>query len=256
MSNRLRTLLRRRKEAPAQDTTVRNLPRHIAIIMDGNGRWASVRGLPRTAGHRAGMEALRRTVRHASELGIKVLTVYAFSTENWRRPQGEVDFLMRLPDEYLKKELAELKANNVQLRMIGSMEGLPAHTREAVRKALVETEGNTGMVLNFALNYGSRAELVRAVQQISGEVSSGRINQQEIDEKLVETFLYTRGLPDPDLLIRPSGETRLSNFMLWQLAYAELWFSDVFWPDFDRHHLIKAIEEYGRRDRRYGGIKL
>jgi undecaprenyl diphosphate synthase len=224
--------------------------------MDGNGRWAKRRGLPRTAGHHAGMEALKRTVRTSAEIGINVLTVYAFSTENWRRPQPEVEFLMRLPNEYLKTELNELKQKNIQLRVIGDMDGLPAHTREAVTQALAETSGNTGMVLNFALNYGSRAEIVNAVRQIAREVAGGNIKPEEIDEKSVTDCLYTAGLPDPDLLIRPSGESRLSNFLLWQVAYTELWFSDVYWPDFDRRHLLEAIAAYQERDRRYGGIKL
>jgi undecaprenyl diphosphate synthase len=251
----LRALLRKKTGALAFDAT-RAMPRHVAIIMDGNGRWAKKRGLPRTAGHHAGMEALKRTVRTAAEIGINVLTVYAFSTENWRRPKPEVEFLMRLPNEYLKTELSELKEKNIQLRVIGDMDGLPAHTWEAVTQALAETTNNTGMVLNFALNYGSRAELVNAVRQIAGQVTHGSIKVEEIDEKIITDCLYTAGLPDPDLLIRPSGESRLSNFLLWQVAYTELWFSDVYWPDFERRHLLEAIAAYQERDRRYGGIKL
>jgi undecaprenyl diphosphate synthase len=202
------------------------------------------------------MEALKRVVRDAAELGIKVLTVYAFSTENWRRPQNEVDFLMRLPNEYLKNELAELIANNVRLRLSGEADGLPPLTREAIEAALVETAGNTGMILNFALNYGSRREMVRVVQKIAALAAEGRLDPATIDEKTVESFLYTADLPDPDLFIRPGGETRLSNFLLWQAAYAELWFPKVYWPDFNRRHLLEAIAVYQDRERRYGGVRI
>ena len=232
------------------------MPGHVAIIMDGNGRWASHRGLPRTAGHHAGMVALRRTIQNANELGIKVLTVYAFSTENWSRPRREVDFLMRLPKEFLRTDLPDLIEKNVKVVMIGSAEALPHHTRQAVDEALRATAQNTGMILNFALNYGSRAEILHAVREIADGAASGQINPAEIDEQTIHDHLYTANLPDPDLLIRPSGEIRLSNFLLWQLAYAELWFSDVYWPDFDREHLLEAIEAYRQRDRRFGGIKL
>jgi len=253
---RLGTFLGRKKDGKNSLIDRDRLPVHIAIVMDGNGRWARRRGLPRTAGHQAGMEALKRVVRDAAKLGIKVLTVYAFSTENWRRPQNEVDFLMRLPNEYLKTELAELKANNIQLRLVGKLDGLPTHTRAAVETALEKTAVNTGMILNFALNYGSRTELVMAVQKIAALAAEGCIDPANIDEKTVETFLYTAGLPDPDLLIRPSGETRLSNFLLWQVAYSELWFPDVYWPDFKKEHLLEAIAVYQKRDRRYGGLRL
>ena len=232
------------------------IPRHVAIIMDGNGRWASQRGLPRTAGHHAGMVALRRTIKHANELGIGVLTVYAFSTENWRRPRLEVEFLMRLPNEFLKTDLPDLIKNNIRVVMIGSVEGLPAHTRNAVEEAIASTENNTGMILNFALNYGSRAELVHTVQQIAQKTLDGNLRPEDINEGVIQKHLFTADLPDPDLLIRPSGEIRLSNFLLWQLAYAELWFTDVYWPDFDKQHLLEAIEAYRNRDRRFGGIKL
>ncbi|MCW3490853.1 isoprenyl transferase [Dethiobacter alkaliphilus] len=232
------------------------IPQHVAIIMDGNGRWASHRGLPRTAGHHAGMVALRRTIRSADELGIKVLTVYAFSTENWSRPKREVDFLMRLPKEFLRTDLPELIEKNVKVVMVGSADGLPRHTREAVDEAMAATAQNTGMILNFALNYGSRAEIIHAMRDIAAKSASGLISPGDIDEQTVDNHLYTADLPDPDLLIRPSGEIRLSNFLLWQLAYAELWFTDVYWPDFDRRHLLEAIEAYQNRDRRFGGIKL
>ncbi len=252
----LRALLRKKSDVSCNEASMSDLPRHIAIVMDGNGRWAKKRGLPRTAGHHAGMEALKRTVRTAGEIGIEILTVYAFSTENWRRPQAEVEFLMLLPSQYLKTELSELKARNIQLRLIGDLDGLPSHTQEAVAEALADTEQNTGMVLNFALNYGSRTELVNAVKQIVRQVGEGRLLPDQIGEKTIEKYLYTAGLPDPDLFIRPSGESRLSNFLLWQVAYTELWFSDVYWPDFEAHHLMQAIAAYQKRDRRYGGIKL
>ncbi|NLZ39408.1 MAG: isoprenyl transferase [Firmicutes bacterium] len=232
------------------------MPKHIAIIMDGNGRWAAQRGLPRTAGHHAGMAALRRTIRAANDLGIKVLTVYAFSTENWNRPAAEVDFLMRLPSEFLRTDLPELVAKNVKVMMSGSYEGLPQHTIEAVNEAINKTANNTGMILNFALNYGSRAEIVKAVREISQAVAAGSLQVDEINEEMISNHLYTAGLPDPDLLIRPSGEIRLSNFLLWQLAYAELWFVDIYWPDFTREHLLAAIEAFSQRDRRFGAIKL
>lgn len=251
----LRDYFRKKNKVQTKTATDR-FPRHIAIVMDGNGRWAKHRGLPRTAGHHAGMVALRRTIRHADELGVQVLTVYAFSTENWKRPRLEVDFLMRLPNEFLKTDLPELKEKNVRVTVIGDKAGLPRHTMDAVQKAEQETAGNTGMILNFALNYGSRAEIVHAVRNIVEKAGNGSLDPGEIDEKTISNHLFTAALPDPDLLIRPSGEIRLSNFLLWQLAYAELWFSDVYWPDFDKEHLLEAIEAYQRRDRRYGGIKL
>lgn len=244
------------KKKPPGASNRNDIPRHVAIIMDGNGRWAAERGLPRTAGHHAGMGALRRTIRAADELGIKVLTVFAFSTENWKRPQAEVDFLMRLPQEFLETDLPELIAKNVQVRMSGSREGLPLHTLQAVDTAIAKTQNNTGMILNFALNYGSRAEILTAVRKVAALAAEGKLKPQEIDEQVFSQYLYTAGLPDPDLLIRCSGEIRLSNFLLWQLAYAELWFTDVYWPDFTSEHLLAAVEAFRKRDRRFGGIKL
>lgn len=224
--------------------------------MDGNGRWARRRGLPRSAGHYAGMQALRRTIRAARELGISYLTFYAFSTENWQRPRDEVEFLLRLPSEFLKTDLPELKLRNVRLRFLGSLDELPAHTRKAAGDALEETAANTGMVVSFAVNYGSRSEIVLAVREIARTCTSGRLDPEAIDEETLSGRLFTAGLPDPDLLIRPGGEQRLSNFLLWQSAYTEFWFPNVCWPDFDREHLLEAIEVFKRRDRRYGGIKL
>lgn len=255
MALNLRGLFKKKHSAQAE-TGTRNIPRHVAVIMDGNGRWAAHRGLPRTAGHHAGMGALRRTIRHANELGIQILTVYAFSTENWGRPRPEVEFLMRLPRDFLKSDLPELIEKNIKLAMIGAVDGLPLHTRRAIEDALRATAQNTGMILCFALNYGSRAEIVQAVRQIARHAAAGALDTHGIDEHTISSHLYTAGLPDPDLLIRPSGEIRLSNFLLWQLAYAELWFTDVYWPDFDRVHLVEAIEAYRNRDRRFGGIKL
>ncbi|HZK23858.1 MAG TPA: isoprenyl transferase [Oscillospiraceae bacterium] len=237
-----------------QPNTSDEIPRHVAIIMDGNGRWAAKRGLPRTAGHHAGMVALRRIIRAANEIGLGVLTVYAFSTENWHRPPAEVNFLMRLPSEFLRTDLPELIAKNVRVMMSGAREGLPDYTLAAIDQAMTSTAANTGMILNFALNYGSRAEILHAVQGIAQAVIAGSLHVQEITEETIKQHLYTSELPDPDLLIRPSGEVRLSNFLLWQLAYAELWFVDIYWPDFKAEHLLAAIEAYRQRDRRFGGL--
>jgi undecaprenyl diphosphate synthase len=231
-----------------------NIPRHIAIIMDGNGRWAKSRGLPRIAGHRTGMKTVKRITMAANRLGVKYLTLYAFSTENWKRPKAEVDFLMKLPEEFLAIELNELIENNVQVRMMGYRQDLPEHTLKAVEEAVRRTADNTGLVLNFALNYGSRKEMLEAVRQIGEDVLSGRLLPPQIDESHMEKSLLTSGLPDPDLLIRTSGEIRLSNFMLWQLAYSEMWFTDVYWPEFTEEHFYGAIREYQRRARRYGGL--
>ncbi|MCI4126115.1 isoprenyl transferase [Bacillus haynesii] len=230
------------------------IPEHIAIIMDGNGRWAKKRAMPRIAGHHEGMKVVRQTTKLANELGVKALTLYAFSTENWKRPKFEVDFLMKLPEEFLGTYLPELVEENVRVRLTGDREGLPPHTIRAVEKAIRDTENNDGLILNFALNYGGRAEIVRAAQRIAEEAKKGTLNTEEIDEKLFSDYLMTEALQDPDLLIRTSGEIRLSNFMLWQLAYSEFLFTDVLWPDFKDVHLLQAIGEYQRRGRRFGGI--
>ncbi|MBH5316607.1 isoprenyl transferase [Paenibacillus sp. GSMTC-2017] len=231
-----------------------NIPLHVAIIMDGNGRWAKKRGLPRVAGHRSGMKTVKRITIAANRLGIKYLTMYAFSTENWKRPKDEVDFLMKLPQQFLEIELDELIKNNVQVRMMGTREKLPSHTVSALEEAIKKTENNTGLVLNFALNYGSRLEMLEAVKEIAKDVQQGHLSVAEIDETVMSRNLLSCELPDPDLLIRTSGELRLSNFMLWQLAYSELWFTDVYWPEFTEKHLYEAIQEYQRRARRYGGL--
>lgn len=230
-----------------------NIPHHVAIIMDGNGRWASKRGLPRVAGHRAGMKVVKQITRAADELGVKILTLYAFSTENWKRPKDEVDYLMKLPQEYLETELDELVKKNVQIRLLGSEEGLPELTLNALREARHNTANNTGLILNFALNYGSRAEIIHMVKDIAQHVQDKKLGINDINEEVVNQFLQSKGLTDPDLLIR-TKEIRLSNFMLWQLAYTELWFADVFWPDFTRKHLEEAILEYQQRARRYGSV--
>jgi len=230
------------------------IPQHIAIIMDGNGRWAKLRNLPRIAGHRAGMTAVKEIVRAADEIGVKVLTLYAFSTENWKRPREEVDFLMKLPQEFLSTELDELVERNVKINMIGSKEGLPQHTLRALEAGEEKTRNNTGLQLNFALNYGSRKELVSAIADIAQDILAGKISADSVDEELLNRYLYTSEFPDPDLLIRTSGEIRLSNFMLWQLAYTELWFTDVLWPDFTKEKFYEAIAEYQGRARRYGAV--
>lgn len=230
------------------------LPQHVAIITDGNGRWAKKRGLPRTAGHAAGMKRVRETIRAADSLGIKVLTFYSFSTENWKRPQEEVEYLMKLPIEFLKTDLQELIDRNVKVQMLGKKSQTPSQTHRALLEFEEKTKHNTGLILNFAINYGSRDEIIQAVRQIIEEVEKGNIDKDQIDETVISSHLLTRGLPDPDLVIRTSGEIRVSNFLLWQLAYSELWFTDTLWPDFTPEYLYQAIEDFQRRSRRYGAV--
>lgn len=232
----------------------RRLPRHVAIIMDGNGRWARRRGLPRVAGHRAGAEALRGVVKSCIEAGIEVLTVYAFSTENWKRPPEEVTSLMDLLVEYLRKELSELKQNGVRIQAIGDLSPLPEAARKELLKAQEETEQESTLVLNIAVNYGGRAELVRAARLIGQAVAEGSLRPEEISEETIAGYLYTAGLPDPDLIIRPSGEMRLSNFLLWQSAYSEFWVTPTLWPDFTPKEFWAAILDYQKRHRRFGGL--
>ncbi len=232
------------------------LPRHVAIIMDGNGRWAKRRGLPRGVGHRAGVESLREAVKACVEIGIEVLTVYAFSTENWKRPVEEVNILMDLLVEYLRKELDELHREGVQVRAIGKTEDLPELPRQELVRAQELTKNNRRLILNVALNYGGRLEITEAARRIARQVLAGRLQIEEINEQVISDNLYTAGLPDPDLLIRPSGEMRVSNYLLWQLAYAEFVMTEVLWPDFRRRHLYEAIIAFQQRDRRYGGLKL
>ncbi|MDD5087256.1 MAG: isoprenyl transferase [bacterium] len=232
----------------AREETPRRIPRHIAIIMDGNGRWATARGLKRADGHREGVKSVREIVEVCGELGVDILTLYTFSQENWRRPQGEIDALMELLVVTVAKEIADLMRNNVRLRLIGRIEDLHALARRSLTQAVRMTEKNTGLQLVLALSYGSRQEIVDATRSLIRE------GKPDISEADVSSHLYTAGLPDPDLLIRTSGEMRLSNFLLWQLAYAEIVVTDVLWPDFRRPQLLAAVEEFGKRERRFGAI--
>ena len=232
-----------------------NIPRHVAIIMDGNGRWATKRGLPRSAGHRAGMEALRDLITASSELGIEALTLYAFSTENWKRPRDEVGTLFSLVVEYFNREISELHEKGVRIRVLGDMSRVPQKARAALMRAEDMTHDNSGLKLNLAINYGARAELVRAAKALAEDVSNGGMAPDAIDEAAVSSRLYTSGQPDVDLLIRTGGEMRLSNFLLYQSAYAELLFTDTLFPDFDKAHYLDAIREFQGRSRRFGAIK-
>jgi undecaprenyl diphosphate synthase len=228
------------------------LPRHIAVIMDGNGRWAEQRSLPRLAGHKAGVESVRETVRSCRELGIPVLTLYAFSRENWSRPPWEVKALMSLLAQYLRSEIKELKKNGITLRAIGELEKLPLKVRDLLARATAETAAGGDMVLNLALSYSGRGEILQAVRRLVREVQEGRVDPRTIDEPLFSSYLYTGGLPDPDLLIRTSGEFRLSDFLTYQLAYAEIYVTKTFWPDFRKKDLLAAIGEFQNRERRFG----
>lgn len=232
-----------------------NIPRHVAIIMDGNGRWATKRGLPRSVGHRAGMEALRDLITASSELGIEALTLYAFSTENWKRPRDEVGTLFSLVVEYFNREISELHEKGVRIRVLGDMSRVPQKARAALMRAEDMTHDNRGLKLNLAINYGARAELVRAAKALAEDVSNGGMAPDAIDEAAVSSRLYTSGQPDVDLLIRTGGEMRLSNFLLYQSAYAELLFTDTLFPDFDKAHYLDAIHEFQGRSRRFGAIK-
>lgn len=230
------------------------LPKHVAIIMDGNGRWAKKRLLPRTAGHREGVERVKEIVEAAGNLGIEYLTLYAFSTENWGRPKDEVDTLMKLLVEYLRKELNTIHKNNVKINILGNLDKLPVVPREEVYNAIEKTKYNTRMKLNIALNYGGRYEIINGIKSLITDVQNGNINLENIDEDLFKNYLYTKSQPDPDLLIRPSGEKRLSNFLLYQIAYTEFVFTDVYWPEFTTEEFYKSIIEYQGRKRRFGGI--
>ena len=226
------------------------LPRHVAIIMDGNGRWAATRQLARVEGHRAGIDSVRDTVETSARLGVSVLTLYAFSVENWKRPDTEISALMGLLQQYLRLELSTLLRNNIRFRVIGQPDRLSDEVRDELQMAEARTATNTGMVFNIALSYGGRAEIVDAARRAMRE----GIDPNALDEATFESFLYTAGQPDPDLMIRTSGEMRISNFLLWQIAYAEIWVTDVLWPDFRRRHLLQAVLDYQKRERRYGGI--
>lgn len=232
-----------------------NIPRHIAIIMDGNGRWAKKKNLPRTMGHKAGVEAIRNIVKECNKLGVKYLTLYAFSTENWKRPSEEVNTLMQLLVQYLRNEFDELNDNGVVINHIGDISKLPKLCQEELIKAYNNTKNNTGVVMNLALNYGGRDEILMAIKKLVEDVEKGNITKNNISQDIFETYLYTSNMPDPDLIIRPSGEMRISNFLLWQCAYSEFWYSDIYWPDFNIQHLHEAIKVYQQRDRRFGGIK-
>jgi undecaprenyl diphosphate synthase len=231
---------------------LQKLPGHIAIIMDGNGRWAQQHAMGRIAGHKKGAEAVRLTVRACREIGIKVLTLYAFSTENWLRPSGEVKALMRLLEEYLRSEIQEMLENGIRLTTIGDTEALKKPMKTILKETIAKTAHNHDMILNLALNYGGRDEIVGAVQDLLNDILIGTLADQEVTKDLFSRYLDTAGLPDPDLLIRTSGEYRISNFLLWQSAYTEFYFTDVLWPDFNRDELFRAITEYQRRERRFG----
>ena len=230
------------------------IPKHIAIIMDGNRRWAKNKGFPSAVGHKKGVESLKATVYACNDFGIKYLTVYAFSTENWKRPVTEVNFIMELLSRYLTNEIQDFNDNNVQVRFIGSRDGLPEVVRQKMDHAIEETKNNTGIILNLAINYGGQAELLHAVKSIAAEAVAGSLDVAKIDNQVVEDHLYTAGLPAPDLLIRPGGDLRISNFLLWQIAYAEIWTTKTYWPDFTPDHLVDAILAYQGRERRFGGL--
>jgi len=238
------------EESLARQVNFDRLPQHVAVIMDGNGRWAAQRHLPRVEGHRAGIESVREVVEGSARIGIPVLTLYAFSVENWKRPATEVSTLMVLLKRYLRLELNTLLGNNIRFKVIGRVEELSRDIQQELRAAEVKTAANTGMQFNIALNYGGRAEIIEATRRM---IASG-VDPQDVDEARFSGFLYTAGQPDPDLLIRTSGEMRVSNFLLWQIAYAEIWVTDTLWPDFRKRDLLQAILAYQKRDRRYGGI--
>lgn len=231
----------------------KDVPRHIAIIMDGNGRWASRKGLPKIMGHRAGVKSAQEVMEAAGELGVKVLTLYTFSTENWKRPKEEVGALFGLLQEYIDREGDKIRKNNIRFRVIGRMGELPEAVKERLERLIGETKANTGLTVNLALNYGGRPEIVDAVRSLAADVKSGKLKIGDIDEEIFSGYLYTKDLPDPDLLIRTSGEYRISNFLLWQISYSEIYVTDKLWPDFGKDDLKKAIDEYRIRDRRFGG---
>jgi undecaprenyl diphosphate synthase len=248
----------RRKPLQAKEEfhlDLEKMPQHVAVIMDGNGRWAQKRGLPRTLGHKAGAEVLRSILTDASDLGIRFLTAYAFSTENWRRPLDEVDFLMELFSTYLDNEVDYLVEKRVRLRFIGGTDRLSTELRRRIEDAQDRTAQGTGITLNLAVDYGGRAEIVHATRTLAQAVLDGKLSVNDIDEKTFAGALFTHDQPDPDLLIRPGGDMRISNFLLWQLAYAELWVTEVLWPDFTPCELHQAIHDYQKRDRRFGGLK-
>ena len=241
-------------EEKNSEEKLRKIPTHVAIIMDGNGRWAKKRNMPRVKGHYEGMQTVKKITKYASKLGIQYLTLYAFSTENWARPKEEVSYLMDLPEKTFTSFMPELMENNVKVEVIGVVEKLPENTRKAVEDAIEQTKNNTGLKLIFALNYGSKDEIVTAVKRIAQGAANNEYKVEEIDEQLISDNLFTKDTPDPDLLIRTSGEQRISNFLLWQIAYSEFIFTKVAWPDFVEEEFYKALLEYQSRDRRFGGL--
>ena len=243
-----------RLEEKIEEKKLKKIPTHVAIIMDGNGRWAKKRNMPRVKGHYEGMQTVKKITKYASKLGIQYLTLYAFSTENWARPKEEVSYLMDLPEKMFTSFMPELMENNVKVEVIGVVEKLPESTRKAVEDAIEQTKNNTGLKLIFALNYGSKDEIVTAVKRIAQGATNNEYKVEEIDEQLISDNLFTKDTPDPDLLIRTSGEQRISNFLLWQIAYSEFIFTKVAWPDFVEEEFYKALLEYQSRDRRFGGL--
>jgi len=246
---------KKKEKAPAPALDPNNIPAHVAIIMDGNGRWAKKRGLPRTAGHSAGSEAFRRAAYYMQDIGVQYLTVYAFSSENWKRPAEEVNAIMGLLEQYLKESIAEMERKNIRLCFFGDLSPLSPKLRQLISETEAISAHTTGLQVNVCLNYGGRGELTRAAAQLAKDCVEGRLQPEEIDEAAVSGYLYSAGMPDPDLMIRPGGEKRLSNFLLWQNAYSEYYFTDTLWPDMDESELEKAIAEYQRRVRRFGGLK-
>lgn len=232
-----------------------SIPRHVAIIMDGNGRWARLRGLLRTVGHENGVKAVKKIVRAAGEINLSYLTLYTFSTENWSRPKSEVSAIMKLLYETTRRELNELLDNNVRLITTGNIEALPKNRRDILKDAITRTSKNTGLILNLALNYSSRLEIIQAVKSIINDIESNKLVRDDVDEKLFSSYLQTNGIPDPDLLIRTSGERRLSNFFLWQMSYTEIYVTNVLWPDFDEKDFYQAIIDFQGRERRFGRVK-
>ena len=244
----------KKRRSGQSEAPLTRLPRHIAIIMDGNGRWARQRGLPRVAGHRAGVDTVRRMVRACARLGVKALTLYAFSADNWKRPEGETGFLMGLLARFLRREINELHRNRVRLRTIGKTSGLPVFARKELKRGIDRTAGNDGMVLTLALNYSARQEILDGARRMASDLRRKGGGSAPMNRDGFRKYLSTAFLPDPDLIIRTSGEMRLSDFLLWQGAYSELWFTPVLWPDFKEQHLAQALREFARRSRRYGGI--
>jgi undecaprenyl diphosphate synthase len=236
------------------DVPREKLPRHIAVIMDGNGRWARQQGLPRIEGHRRGVASVRRTTEECARLGIEQLTLYCLSSENWKRPPEELDFLMHLLEQYMIEERSTIMEQNIQVAVIGRREGVPPEALREIDKTIALSGRNTGLRLCLAINYGARAELADAVRRIAEEVRAGRLDPADVDEQTLDAHLYTAGMPEPDLLIRTAGELRVSNFLLWQISYAEIWVTDLCWPEFDEAQLHRAIRDFASRDRRFGGL--